>query len=101
METYRIENLNLFMSIKDLEQPKILTIEIYQQHSILVEGFQWHKSSGNDGRSCSIAIVSPSPKMSTKDHTINIMGKTFSSSFVHKYMIENCKYKGGGLGKLK
>lgn len=32
--------------------------------------------------------------------TIEI-GKLFPYPFVHKYMIENCKYKGGGLGKSK
>lgn len=27
------------------------------------------------------------------------MGNSFPSSFVHKYMVENCNYKGRGLGK--
>jgi len=26
-------------------------------------------------------------------------GKTFPSTFVQKYMVNNCKYMGGGLGK--
>jgi len=36
-----------------------------------------------------------------KKHAANETSKIFPSLFVHKYMIENCKYKGGGLGKYE
>ena len=89
METYKIENLDLFMSIKDLGRSKILTVEGRQRCAILPEGCQRHENSGDDEGSCFVATLSPSPKMSTKDHATNITGKTFPSPFVHKYMIEN------------
>lgn len=46
-------------------------------------------------------MLSLNTDASMKDQMINITGKTFQSPFVHKYMIKNCKYKGGDLGKSK
>lgn len=87
---YRIENLDLFMFIKDLGWPRILNIEGHQWCAILPRGFKQSKNSEDDEGSCYAAIVSPSPEKSMDDHAISIMGKIFAYPFVHilQFMIE-------------
>lgn len=80
--------------------PTIIAIEGCQWCVVLHEGRQWCEIDTNEEGSYSITIVSPSTKSSMMNQLANKIGKTFPP-FVHKYTIENCKYKGGDLGESK
>lgn len=79
----------------------MLAILGYQQHAILLVGYQWCKNNlPNDPSYFAMS------KMTSSIDSMNIpsyskMGKTFPSSFVQKYMVKNYMYKGGGLDETK
>lgn len=87
MGTYRIEKFDLLTSIKDIIWMKILNVEGYQQHTILLKHFQWHENNEDDGGSYSAIMISPNTVTSMMDQIMNIMDKTFPYIFVYKYMI--------------
>lgn len=58
MGTYKIENEDLFASVKDLGQPKALSMEGYQWYAILTEGHQWNENSDYGEGYCSFTSVS-------------------------------------------
>lgn len=99
MGSYKIEGVDLFTSIKDLGKPKILSIKEHQWCEILPEGHQWCGNDEDEESSFSITSVTPTQTPLTQAPSSSEAGKLFPSPFVHKYMVQNCKYKGGGLGR--
>lgn len=98
--TYRIENMYPFTSIKDLGWPKILVVESHQWCEILHEGHQWYENDEIGGSSYSTTFNASNPGISTDDNKVTDIGTLSLSSFVNNYMVNKCKYKGGGLGKF-
>lgn len=93
--------MDLFTSIKDLGWKTILSIKGHQWCAILPTGYQQCENSVNEESSYFITFVSLGPDKPRTNYTTIEMGKLFPSPFVHKYMVESCKYKGGGLEKSK
>lgn len=101
MGTYKIDETDLFTSIKDLGWPKMLAIIGNQQCAILIVGHQLYENDDKNDPSYS-ALFDASNQTSLMDiPSSSELGKIFPSTFIHKYMVQNCKYKGGGLGKIE
>lgn len=79
MGTYKIDNLDLFAFVKDLEQSKILSIEGHQQHVILLEGQEWHEDSRNRDGSCLVTFVTSDSSKSKEKQMTTEMGNIFLS----------------------
>jgi len=98
MGSYKIEVIDLFVFVKYLGQPKILSVEGHQWHVILLEVCQWH-GNDEDGESSSSVTLFTLAQTPSAQVPWSKMGKLFPSPFVHKYMVQDCKYKWGSLGR--
>lgn len=82
MGTYEIDNFGLFSFVKDLGQPKILSMEGHQQHAILSKVYQCHGNHSIEESSFSITYVSSALDNSTENHIATQMGNLFPSPFM-------------------
>jgi len=99
MGMYIIENLYLLASTKYLAHPKIIKHLECQCHAEGISGHSWCENEGQTSGSYLASSLYLKPIQINDSPTKKNMGNIFPSPFVHKYMVENCKYKGGGLGK--
>lgn len=76
-------------------------MEGHQQYAILPEGHQQRENDETRGSSCFIMFIIYDPSTSTIDNKVIQMGIVSLYSFVHNYMVNKYKYKGGGLGKYE
>lgn len=77
----------------------MLSILGHQQCAIISISHQQYENDSESDPSYS-SLSNTSNKTSSIDIPSSLeLGKTFLSYFFHKYMVQNCKYKGGVLGK--